>query len=58
MKPDPLAWTSVLEETGYSAEDTWFFDDGRRNVEVASSLGINARQVFSVVDALPFITSS
>lgn len=55
MKPDPKAWTSVLEETGYAPQDTWFFDDGRRNVEVATSLGVHAHQVFSVVDAVKIL---
>jgi putative hydrolase of the HAD superfamily len=56
MKPDPQAWTSVLAETGFSADNTWFFDDGRRNVEAAQELGIRAHQVFKIHEAVHILS--
>ncbi len=43
-KPDPLVFERVLEAYGVAADDTFFADDMRMNVEGAASLGITTYQ--------------
>ena len=43
-KPDPLVFERVLEAYGVAADDTFFADDMRVNVEGAASLGITTYQ--------------
>lgn len=38
-KPDPRIFHNLLKKFGIRAEETLFFDDSRKNVEVAESLG-------------------
>lgn len=40
-KPNEDAFTYALEQSGYKPEDSYFIDDNKENVAVASSLGIN-----------------
>lgn len=41
MKPDEKFFSTVLASEGITPEETLFLDDGPRNVETASILGIN-----------------
>ncbi|MBD2259888.1 HAD family phosphatase [Pseudanabaena sp. FACHB-2040] len=47
MKPDEQIFHHVIKALGTDPENIVFFDDGRRNVEVARSIGIQAFQVDS-----------
>lgn len=42
VKPDPKAWSFLLEENNLRAEDCIYFDDQEKNVKVAESLGIKS----------------
>jgi len=42
LKPDPRAYEIILTENDLQPEDCIYFDDNRRNVEVARSLGIES----------------
>lgn len=43
VKPNPEAYLNILAEQGLRPEECFYFDDSERNIEVATSLGINAR---------------
>lgn len=45
LKPDPAFFRHVIASEGLNPADCLFFDDSPRNVQVAQSLGINARVV-------------
>ena len=45
MKPDPKAFMNMLEGEGVEPERILFIDDGERNIEAASKLGINTLKV-------------
>lgn len=47
MKPDPQIFCRVIEVLGVEPQQIAFFDDGKRNVEVARELGMQAFQVNS-----------
>ena len=40
-KPNEDAFLYALEKSGYKPEDSYFIDDNKENVTIASSLGIN-----------------
>ena len=40
-KPNEDAFLYTLEKSGYKPEDSYFIDDNKENVTIASSLGIN-----------------
>jgi HAD superfamily hydrolase (TIGR01509 family) len=42
-KPDPEIFQATLARSGLRAEETAYFDDVVRYIEVARGLGINAR---------------
>jgi HAD superfamily hydrolase (TIGR01509 family) len=42
VKPDPRAWSSILEEHKLKGEDCIYFDDQERNLKAAESAGIPA----------------
>jgi FMN phosphatase YigB (HAD superfamily) len=43
-KKDPRTFTEVLERMSYRADECWLIDDSPRNIEVATSVGINGIQ--------------
>lgn len=55
-KPEPEAWTKILDRTGILAEETLFFDDNLSNVEVAASLGFHSkfvdREIIEIIHTL------
>jgi putative hydrolase of the HAD superfamily len=51
-KPDPAAFRLALERLGARADETFFADDSRANVEGAASIGITAH-LFDYVDGVP-----
>lgn len=42
VKPDPMAWTSILDEHNLKADDCIYFDDQEKNLRAAESVGIKA----------------
>ncbi len=51
LKPTPSAYNHVLEATGITAEDIWFFDDSATNVAAAADRGMRTSRVCGL-DAL------
>ena len=52
LKPDPEAFTGVLEHFGCAPESVVFFDDMESNVEAALRMGINSFHVGGLDDVL------
>lgn len=50
-KPDPAIFTIALEQLGLPPEQTVFLDDYRANVDAARTLGLNAIEVTTDLDA-------
>jgi len=42
VKPDPRAWEKALEEMNLNPEDCVYFDDQKKNLKVAESIGIKS----------------
>ena len=50
MKSQPEYFTEIFKITGLKPEEFFYFDDDRKNVDVASSLGINAHFYTNIDD--------
>ncbi len=57
VKPDPRAWTSVLEENYLKAEECLYFDDQQKNLKAAESVGIKSFMFTSAEDVSKSIDS-
>lgn len=55
VKPDPQAYTNILNEHRLKPEECVYFDDSKGNVEVAKSLGIHAQQYTNLPTARKFL---
>jgi len=44
VKPDPNAWTNLLNENHLKPEECLYFDDQEKNLKVAESVGIRSYQ--------------
>ncbi|HEX8993861.1 MAG TPA: HAD-IA family hydrolase [Candidatus Paceibacterota bacterium] len=51
MKPDPRAYQLILQENDLQPEDCIYFDDGKTNIEVVQSLGIESYLFAGAEDA-------
>ena len=55
IKPDPKAWTQIIDKHDFLPEEYVYFDDNEENLVAAPGLGIKAHRYAGVDDTKKFI---
>jgi len=54
-KPDPQSYLIPLQEMGISADDVWFFEDTRVNINAAKEIGLIVHPVDRKLGVMPLL---